>query len=707
MKSRDCTNHTFHNWALSRVCGLLVVALLAVVSASVHAKCQIQVPVGNSMAGTPSTSDSAWGDASQSVSGTNCISQFYDGSAGAGTPSGFTVYAKQDTTFLYLAFKVQDGTLPANGPAAEKLILEFHPDQNAAPANLTGASKRIVLTNFRATGGIYDASQQPTTGTWAGSMSYASGVGSRMCNGVQVGNWASNVWPAAIEVALDSVSSGYEAVLKIPKSEISMTGNAVNLAFAVVNDLGTTTNGTVDAFASKFPSDLAISGVMNGNELLSNPADPTSSCTAGWINPDRWGIAQNTLSPEVYITQGNPGWTSPDIGISSCESNYSQLNYQYHQSKPCKFKVQATLHNTGSKTYRDVLVVVSPHGAGQTTWQVIDLIKNVEVAATGTTAVATTYSGPMPPPNTGISVDGGYLPFPTLLQYGHPCIRVYILPASDNPQFPKSLLADGNSVSETQLGGTVGHTMKTTYEYDDMRHTAQQNISIASSADCPNNLCTVANNEGNKPAFGDLEQIASTNGITLQMLGDVLIPSAQAQVTTFIKGHGSIPGNLLERYGRDHIIVSIAAFGYPKEVGANVTHRIIEPKGGVMQLFPAAMMKEKGTLPIKMLLGNMSTEKQILFVNALVYYPPGLEGTSVDVPKASFELAPGATTVVEGTVGKQTLCDRGCASLPNNNCIAATEHDNKLAETGFLWFGLAGVGVATFVRRRRNKNSQE
>ncbi|MCA3141053.1 MAG: hypothetical protein ACK5YW_09180 [Betaproteobacteria bacterium] len=672
------------------IVALLVAWVLAGAAGQTLARCQIHAPFTNqnvvTIDGTIDTTE--WRDASFSLSGQGCLSAFHDGSKNNPMRKDLKVYAKQDGNNVYLAFDIPDSTSNVSAGAGEKLIVQFDSSQQLQN-QLTMASTKLVVTNFRRNGDIYDTSSQGScmSAPCRGTKAYYKATGSRMCSGNNVPNWIQHSWPTSIEVGIDNNdTSRYRIELKVPKTQIQMgvsPNDILNLALIVVNDLGTTTGNAVDAFAARFPSDLPVAAPSN---LLTNPADPTSGCN-DWMKPAKWGIAAANLSGDVTINKGDPPWTSPDIAVLGCPNYSDSATYQY-QSTPCRFKVKATLHNTGaSADYRDVLVVVSPHGTGQTNWQVIDLIPNVQVGVGGSNSASekTNYART----SGQTTSDGGYRPMAD--SPGHPCVKVYVLPTSDNGRFPKSRLSNGAALSDGDL-----QTLMTAYGLSDGLHVAQQNISMTGGT-C-SGACAMAGLDGPVRAadMGTLDRPA----ITFASFDFELISGAFAQYTG--RADRGIPGNLRESYGRENIILSLAAFAYPTSVPpSGTTYRIIEPIGGVIQLFPTSLIKNNGSLPIKLLVGNTQPVEQAVFLTVqAAHFPPGLEGTQYSLPQDPIVIAPGQTTTIQGQLGKPCQCgDQRCLL----NKVFASNERPGLGEfpAGLALFSTLGVGGLAFLRRRK------
>lgn len=678
------------------LCALLLVSTLVFFAKPTMADCQLHVPMANSVTNIDGIIDSEWDDASISLSGIGCFSVFNDGSKSVPTPRDLKVYTKQDSAYVYLALDVPDSSGAPLG-LSEKIILQFDANPVPATSQLTVDSRKLVITSTRTSGAIYDTTVGSAcpSAPCSGSKAYYKGTGTRQCSGSTVPFWQQFSWPNSISVGLDNTSSptSYKVEFKIPKTEIAVVQNdIIRIAFIVINDLGTTTGNTEDAFAARFPSDLPVSAVGAAG-TLTNPADPTSGCS-DWIKPLKWGIAAANLSGDVYIRKGNPAWVSDDIDVFSCQANYTGTGdaYNYYPDKPCRFKVRATLHNSSSSSdFRDVLVVVSPHGTGQPTWEVIDLIKNVQVTGyNGTAPVLTSYyDSTRPPP---LANDGGYLPKAYVNQGGHPCVKVYVLPTSDNPSFPKSRLTDGTGLSDNDLQNLVN-----TYGLSDGVHVAQQNISRTATANCANATCQTAALEG--PVIAAVnEQPFNSGGIILTPVGWNLISDAYAQQPKF--SSKLISGNMLERYGNNNVILSIAAFAYPTgDPPKGPAYRIIEPIGGVIQLFPASMLREQGSLPIKLLVGNTQTTEQTIYLTVqAAHYPPGLEDLQQVLPREPIVLGPGKSTLVVGQVGKPCKC--GDLKCHFANVKMAYGKPETLASSGLL-VGVVGVGGFAFLRRKR------
>ncbi|MFN8990261.1 MAG: hypothetical protein ACK5YP_09700, partial [Betaproteobacteria bacterium] len=143
------------------IVALLVAWVLAGAAGQTLARCQIHAPLTNqnvvTIDGTIDTTE--WRDASFSLSGQGCLSAFHDGSKNNPMRKDLKVYAKQDGNNVYLAFDIPDSTSNVSAGAGEKLIVQFDSSQQLQN-QLTMASTKLVVTNFRRNGDIYDTSSQ-------------------------------------------------------------------------------------------------------------------------------------------------------------------------------------------------------------------------------------------------------------------------------------------------------------------------------------------------------------------------------------------------------------------------------------------------------------------------------------------------------------------------------------------------------------------
>jgi hypothetical protein len=292
-------------------------------------------------------------------------------------------------------------------------------------------------------------------------------------------------------------------------------------------------------------------------------------------------------------------------------------------------------------------------------WQKIEFRQNVTVPGKGfegpdsrTEFVSVTVGG----------TDGAFLPPGGINAYGHPCVRVYILPILDDPQFPKQNLKNNTNFTDMDLS-----KLESEYRLDTGKHWAQQNISRAAQLDCPNASCQTAAHDSIVVANA-ANFIQESAGLSLRVLGDSLLPAAYAQpIMAASSNFKSMSGQLREGFGRDNIIVQVRALSHPASPPSGPTYHITQEIGGVVQLFPVDLLKEKKGLPLQLFIGNTKKTEQTIVLSADVHYPPGWEGTPLVIPSEPITLAPHASHVVKGSVGDRTVIEPPCSCF-NLSC---------------------------------------
>lgn len=661
-------------------CICLFILVFTAIPSSAYARCQILFPVG-----TAPTIDGAigneWSDAQMTSTATNgCLAGLVP----------VEVRTKRDADNLYLAFTVSDSTQLQSSDLGERVIIQL------SPSNLNGTTLGIgqsykINVGHKWSQFSLDSDKTFQKSTTTSPLHCSAGTPAGGPTGNDVPSWTTNTWSTTgLAVSLGSTtSSGYVLEFKIPKADIGITGqipNDIALAFVVVND--STPPGS--DYASWFPQDLPVDTVSTNGPIIS-PDDPTGSCNE-WVQTTKWGLASLNPSGDVYISRLPEAWWSEDIDTAQCPNYTFSGNdgYNYYPKTPCRLEAKYRLRNLNSfDEKRDVLVLAGVHGLGQGNWEKIEFNQNTNILkAQGSTAGQTVFTSKY------------YRPPSTTNATGHPCVRVYILPTRDDNAFPKSKLISQSAFTDAELT-----SMEQAYRLDIGSHMAQQNISRAASDDCPaTGVCLTAALSGSHLAEAAANFAWGTD-LSLRFLGDQFIPTAAAEPLAMIgTNRKSISGQFIERYGRDHLILVIRANGYSATPPSGPMYRITQEIGGVVQLFPIAMLKEKKSLPVKLFVGNTKSTAQTVFLTTDVHYPPGWEGTLLTLSQEPRTLQPGGSFVTEGRVGRPCTCgDWSC--LLNSKMVASNTTDGLAG--GVLLVGVVGVGGFAFLRRRRQKPSSD
>jgi hypothetical protein len=249
--------------------------------------------------------------------------------------------------------------------------------------------------------------------------------------------------------------------------------------------------------------------------------------------------------------------------------------------------------------------------------------------------------------------------------------------------------------------------MESVYRLDIGNHMAQQNITRSAEPVCSTLACRVAL-LGNKYLTAAVGPIDWLNRLSLPPF-DGIVPSAHAQ-PILATTQAILPGQFLERYGRDHVIVKIQAVSYSAAMPpGGPTYRIHQNIGGVVQMFPIAMLKAQSNLPTQMFVGNTKKSAQTVYLVTNVHYPPGFEGLPISIPTEPRTLQPGESFVMKGTVGNtsaDTTPHGICGTFSGMLKIGAYGGTEPLA-TSLLMVGGLGIGGLAFLRRRKPESNEE
>jgi hypothetical protein len=357
------------------------------------------------------------------------------------------------------------------------------------------------------------------------------------------------------------------------------------------------------------------------------------------------------VNPPANVTIGRTPdwWNSPDIATYEC--NPSAPGYTYYPDRPCKIRIRATLHNSGATTRRKVVYLWAPHGTGDPDpYNFVDL-KDV-VLQPGDNAVDSTLWAGMPKG-----------------QANHPCLRVYVLPESLSASDENLLRGSATSgqVSRSNLLTVVGNTGIGDQNW------AQKNLSRHDTITaCPDAGC----------------QIGMRDPIRIEFIN-----SAVAQTVTAAKDNVKMSAADRERYGNDHFIVQVRTIAYrdPKD-GRKRRYNLMEDFGGVIQMFPIAMVQKSLDVPIEFKVANGSDSTMHVQVQVDTLKPPGAPDLKVVVPTRELTLAPHSSQTVRGAVAN--------LPLPRNNACGTglLEQVGVALGSGVAMLGLVGFGVG---RRRR------
>jgi opacity protein-like surface antigen len=456
-----------------------------------------------------------------------------------------------------------------------------------------------------------------------------------------------------------SVGPGYTAEIEVPLAFLGLPASpmppdstALGFAFGVVNSLGdnapaTCTSLVCDFFGVPFPDTMPMQDTAHP---LSEP------CNNGdWVVPDQWGTLTFGLAPQAVTVSRSPDyWANNGLVAFQCDSGTT--NYTYYPTPPCKLRLVANVVNNGPATTRNLLFLWSPVGAGTpSSYSVVALVENVTIAA-GTVGLPVTTPVSTPvwtgmPPN----------------QMAHPCVRVYVLPSTYLPGFPRSSVLAVNDAGDVV-------TLQSVYGLSNSQWT-QKNISRHDTRpDCPVPGCVAMNGpdwrDAGRDAIAELASVALPAGepgageglaperpplpvLHVKPDGAGLPPAPQTseRPPVVAKPGGTIlmPSDEFRRFSRDNVIVQVRAYGHGRRGAGTRRFNFLENMGGVIQLFPVEMLRQQGTVPFGFNVTNDEREKTIFLV-VDIFSPTGVTGVQVALDTGSRDYAPRENRVMRGQV---------------------------------------------------------
>jgi hypothetical protein len=630
------------------------IALIALLPQSARAQgCQIGFQSGTTIGdaninGNPANPPGKWADASTIQSGFPCLGYLYDwdkvttmgGHAVPTLQKSVTVLSKRDASNLYLAFTVQDNT-QNNGMqqllVGEKIIIQIDPAHTfGTPAgNALGAGPGANQFDYR-----IELVHKWQQGTFFSKKFEVSNVAASPGCGVQ--DWG-DTGSFPITAGLDDtgdIPGGYGIEVKIPLNQIGSPASDIGIAFAVVNDLGNVVNGYTDATGVTFPDSLKLQNGL-GTAVDANDPATCAAAPANWLVPNSWGGGYfNTPPTDVTILQIPAWWNSQDIVGFEC----NVMGYDYYPGTPCKLTVQATLHNSSaSASVRNLLFLWGDQDAGAVRWTFMDLQKGISVPAGGGPFSSAQFSPP-----AGL--------------VNHPCVRVYILPATFRADFTEAMIRALN-----EADNSVIQDMETKYQLG-TQHWAQKNITRETTGSvCPVANCNIGMRFPNPP---DLPR-SSANLFRLARFEEPALSAADTledaieSATQTAPGYTASQGDKhppqifmskkeLEAFGPQNVILQVRTFGYLKaRVAKPPAYNLIEGIGGVLHLIPLEMIN-KGQVHFQFKVTNPGPNARTIVLVVDTLTPRNFGSVTVDIDRGPRDFGPGETKIIKGTVNKGT-----------------------------------------------------
>lgn len=612
------------------------------------------------------TSAGEWNDAALLTSGDPCLALLQDRPGGVVQSRTVKVYSKRYSrggqTVIGFLFEIPDETTAATCGAGmnelcglgESIVLQFDSNRSrgaqlagSGAANALANDYQIVLSHkWKTTAGsdlitdlvanVFESQASIDCGTpvWAAA----------------AGEAFNPAWMAAQKVV--SSGTGYSVEVEIPLSFLGTPTNDLGFAFAVTNNLGSDSVGVMncsgdicDGYGVAFPNSMAME--------LSNAANPYNVCHGNWAVPDEWGTLSFGLAAgDVSVSRSPDYWSNDGLLVFQCNDNATA--YSYYSSQPCRARLVAKVKNTGPAQTRNLLFLWSPVGAGTPAdYTRVELVENVPIPA-GTMA-APSFTNVSTAEWTGVPKN----------QLAHPCVRVYVLPGSYVPAFPRTSVLAVDAADDVVA-------MTAAYGLSNGQWTQKNIARIEGTNVCPDAACRITMRE-RAPGEAGAEMASASTGAGDAWGGSRLAPAqpplpvlhlrpGEAEPAPAPQGGTERPpvvarpgGNILmpsdefKRFSRDNVMVQVRAFGYGRRPSGPSAYNFLENMGGVIQLVPVELLQRLETVPFAFNVTNDQRDKTI-FLIVDVFAPSGVAGVQVALDTSKRDYAPRENRVMRGLV---------------------------------------------------------
>ncbi|MCA1614982.1 MAG: outer membrane beta-barrel protein [Acidobacteria bacterium] len=650
---------------------LAAVCCAAAAEARAASTCSIGFPLGAALTTVNGEKDGAeWNDASRLRSTDSCFGQLGDLDT---VPKDVTVYTKRFAGFLAFYFEVQDFS---NAPQAgqdcgglicggERIVIQFDPDLSRGAQVLAntvtpkaGDYQIVIIHKWVNTGG--GAIQVESAKIYSAGL---DGLCDPQPTWVEVGSMAaSNV---AIHTRSDT--TGYGVEVRVPLSLLGTPTTNIGTALGVINDFGNTNTGS-----TVVPPNAAGVG-FPGTLQFTDPENPVYNCRGNWAVPNEWGTGFfGDAAGDVKISRSPDWWYSNQIIAQACTSGGA--SYKWHQTKPCKTVVSAFVQNsTASVQSRHLLYLWAPHGTGDPpSYRFIALKKFNNIAASNMNA------GPFDSPLFSPPADPA-----------HPCLRVFVLPPNLLPAFDENFFNSNPTLTKAQMDAVMA-AYAAAFGFG-TQHWAQKNINqMDPNPVCP--TCPVALRDPRRPDnAADMAALPAPlpdaaaraaeawrgglfdgGGAAEHARGAVLsgerpvLPLVHARADAgpepqvpnpdrppVVRSPGKhilMPREDLARFQRGNVIVQIRTFGYGRSTGpGKPVYTFIENMGGVIEVVPVEMLREREEVPFQFTVSNTDRERTVYHV-VDVLLPPGAERSEVGLDTSRRVFAANEQRVMRGYV---------------------------------------------------------
>lgn len=622
-----------------------------------------------------SLAGSEWSDATEQVSGGGTCMLSINNATSLTTTDlrPVRILSKRDNSNLYLAFDVEDTTVPSSiRPVGDKVVVQINPN-NSRDSALIGDERRLVVTTMRGSPGSNSIAWQArsTTGGWG------------VAPGVTVPGPTGNTWTLTnnVQVGIQdrpSGTPGYVVEIKIPFAAIGYTLGStpatirdIGVAIAVINDRGFEAElvvgegNTTVLSAASFP-ETTVLHVSDSNDPLGNIVG------LAWLTPANWGTGYLTGAGDaLWIDRGPPWWMSNDISVASCAAvNFTSPSdtanwYRYNSSATCPARVWARIHRTAPSgagdVKRRVLFLWAEHGANPQKWHFVHLtdpLTDPLVLAPG--AVVTTRGKQWTPPAG---------------KPNHPCLRAFILPENLTGTYdPAWFMTIGGETgnNETRIQEFVSH-----YGLAEP-HFAQMNLERIDipTATCP--TCVTC------PGCVSQWDIGSW---IFASTGFISVAHAETVVGKDYRSD--------DRQTKDHneVVVDFHAEGVVPGAAVGKRYRYVESLGGVRKIITTRYLEKNPIVPLTFNVSNSQDSKRVIWVTSKVAAPAG--GPTVVLAQQARPMV-----YERGETRKQRVVATA-TGIKDGGCPPKFSIGGGTALLG----GLFAIGFVTF-RRRRSDNEK-
>ncbi len=315
--------------------------------------------------------------------------------------------------------------------------------------------------------------------------------------------WKWNTVVAATTATTSSFTFGTEYTFDftVPLAELGTVAPNFGITMALINDLGHSHgSGINEMTGTTFPLSMGLVPESDPQGSCGPNPPPTENASGNWVKPNTWGIGYAALAsvPPTVSFDPMPQYTlSKSLKIGDCRvtnwtdmvsipsaTNWEAIQagdphwYLYNPVKPCRMGIWINALVSGAGIgQKQFLILWATPNTGGADWHFVGVTNPVALAA----------------PSTVINFLWDK-PDPGAFTFGHPCLRVYVLPAGLTAAQVATLALIKNSTDVTAMESTYSVSATPTYS-------AQMNFANLGTGSCPAGVCfPLASNMTTMPA---------------------------------------------------------------------------------------------------------------------------------------------------------------------------------------------------------------